>query len=234
MASHSRHPRDWKYASSSSSSRSNHARQSDSLKERDRRKRDHSRDRSWHDRHTSSKVIGKNAADKSNGLFSAEDWQCSQCSNVNWARRSTCNVCSQPKIDDEIEKRTGVGGGFNDRVAVEYKSHREKDSEDEYDDFGRKKKRKEDTSQGKVESKSSSSIIRSEKERRSHHDRRHHDKSHDRSHNDRRHLSFSEDKREDNDLEEEHDDEQCDLSIYRLDSEDEEDQVVRTSRQNKS
>ena len=35
--------------------------------------------------------IGKNAAEKSKGLFAAEDWQCSKCGNVNWARRTTCN-----------------------------------------------------------------------------------------------------------------------------------------------
>ena len=31
--------------------------------------------------------IGKNAAEKSGGLFSAEDWACTKCFNVNWARR---------------------------------------------------------------------------------------------------------------------------------------------------
>jgi hypothetical protein len=42
--------------------------------------------------------IGKNAAEKSKGLFAAEDWQCSKCGNVNWARRGTCNGKStQPK-----------------------------------------------------------------------------------------------------------------------------------------
>lgn len=33
--------------------------------------------------------IGKTLAEKSReGLFSANDWQCKTCSNVNWARRS--------------------------------------------------------------------------------------------------------------------------------------------------
>jgi len=50
--------------------------------------------------------IGKAAADKSRGLFSAEDWQCSKCANVNWARRQTCNMCNAPKFSD-VEERTG-------------------------------------------------------------------------------------------------------------------------------
>merc|ERR1712062_50728 len=82
--------------------------------------------------------IGKNAAEKSKGLFAAEDWQCSKCGNVNWARRSTCNVCNAPRVGD-VEERTGLGGGFDERGKVEYNSH---DSDnDEYDDFGRKKKK---------------------------------------------------------------------------------------------
>jgi hypothetical protein len=83
--------------------------------------------------------IGKSAADKSKGLFSAEDWQCSKCANVNWARRDTCNVCNNPRVT-EVAERTGLGGGFNERENVEYRRHNS--DSDEYDDFGRKKKKK--------------------------------------------------------------------------------------------
>jgi hypothetical protein len=82
--------------------------------------------------------IGKVAAEKSRGLFSADDWQCTKCGNVNWARRQQCNMCNAPKFG-EVEERTGYGGGYNDRGVVEYVARDE--SDDEYDEFGRKKKR---------------------------------------------------------------------------------------------
>jgi len=82
--------------------------------------------------------IGASAAEKSKGLFSADDWQCTKCGNVNWARRSTCNMCNAPKLV-EVEERTGLGGGFNERGIVEYKER--VSSDDEYDDFGRRKKK---------------------------------------------------------------------------------------------
>ncbi|CAH3144415.1 unnamed protein product [Porites lobata] len=88
--------------------------------------------------------IGKQAAAKSKGLFSAEDWMCSKCGNVNWARRSDCNMCGQPKYS-KVESRTGYGGGFNEREGVEYIQRQ--DSDDEFDEFGRKKKRKQGESQ---------------------------------------------------------------------------------------
>lgn len=96
--------------------------------------------------------IGKAAAEKSRGLFSADDWQCNKCGNVNWARRQQCNVCNAPKFGD-VEERTGFGGGYNDRGVVEYKEHEE--SDDEYDEFGRRKiKRKKGGSEDeKIDSK---------------------------------------------------------------------------------
>jgi len=84
--------------------------------------------------------IGSAAAEKSKGLFTAEDWACAKCGNVNWARRSTCNMCNAQKFT-EVEERTGLGGGFNERGIVEYKERQVSD-DDEYDDFGRKKKKK--------------------------------------------------------------------------------------------
>ena len=83
--------------------------------------------------------IGKAAAEKSKGLFSADDWQCSKCCNVNWARRQQCNMCNAPKFG-EVEERTGYGGGYNDRGVVEYVKRDE--SDDEFDEFGRRKKRR--------------------------------------------------------------------------------------------
>lgn len=87
-------------------------------------------------------AIGKAAAEKSKGLFSADDWSCNKCGNVNWARRQQCNMCNAPKWG-EVEERTGYGGGYNDRGVVEYKERT--DSDDEYDEFGRRKKKKSKT-----------------------------------------------------------------------------------------
>uniref|UniRef100_R4FL79 Zinc finger Ran-binding domain-containing protein 2 n=1 Tax=Rhodnius prolixus TaxID=13249 RepID=R4FL79_RHOPR len=86
--------------------------------------------------------IGKALADKSRGLFSADDWQCNKCGNVNWARRQQCNMCNAPKFG-EIEERTGYGGGYNDRGVVEY--IKRDDSDSEYDEFGRRKRKTKNT-----------------------------------------------------------------------------------------
>ncbi|KAG7207096.1 hypothetical protein KM043_000974 [Ampulex compressa] len=96
--------------------------------------------------------IGKAAAEKSRGLFSADDWQCSKCGNVNWARRQQCNMCNAPKFG-EVEERTGYGGGYNDRGVVEYKERR--DDDDEYDEFGRRRKKRKVDSRSDDDSKDS-------------------------------------------------------------------------------
>ena len=47
-------------------------------------------------------------------------------------------MCNAPKFG-ELEERTGYGGGFNEREGIEYIKRDE--SDDEYDEFGRKKKK---------------------------------------------------------------------------------------------
>lgn len=74
------------------------------------------------------------------GLFKEGDWLCPKCRNVNFQKRNKCNRCGEGK-PNENETRTGKGGGHYDRQdPKDKKSYRE--SDDEYDDFGRKKKRK--------------------------------------------------------------------------------------------
>ncbi|CEO95164.1 RNA recognition motif containing protein [Plasmodiophora brassicae] len=44
-----------------------------------------------------------------------DDWTCIGCGNLNWARRNECNRCSAQKPTGTVERRTGRGGGYNDR-----------------------------------------------------------------------------------------------------------------------
>lgn len=52
------------------------------------------------------------------------------------------------------DKFTGYGGGYNDRGVVEYKEHR--DSDDEYDEFGRRKRKIDERPTHREDSSSSS------------------------------------------------------------------------------
>uniref|UniRef100_A0A8C8EHY4 RanBP2-type domain-containing protein n=1 Tax=Oncorhynchus tshawytscha TaxID=74940 RepID=A0A8C8EHY4_ONCTS len=70
--------------------------------------------------------IGKTLAEKI--LFCANNWQCKICCNVNWVRRSECNMCNTPKFAKH-EERTGYGAGFNERENVEYIDREESDGE---------------------------------------------------------------------------------------------------------
>lgn len=57
-----------------------------------------------------------------------------RCGNINWARRTECNVCHEPKLG-KVEARTGLGGGYNERGNVEYIEREE--SDDEFDEVGK-------------------------------------------------------------------------------------------------
>lgn len=166
---------------------------------------EHSSKKSSHESSSSSsssriQLIGKEAAQKSKGLFSADDWQCSRCGNVNWARRGTCNMCNAPKVDD-VQERTGLGGGYNDRGVIEYKSRRGDDSDDEFDDFGRRRKKRRQQEEEKKTKEKDIPRKSSEEEKDA----------------GKGLLEKNQDE------EEEDDDEDCDLSKYKLDSDDDED-----------
>ncbi|KAL5017348.1 hypothetical protein ScPMuIL_006937 [Solemya velum] len=139
--------------------------------------------------------IGKVMAEKSHGLFSADDWQCKSCGNVNWARRTTCNMCNAPKYG-RMEQRTGYGGGFMERdEIVEYKAKADSDN-DEFDEFGRRKKK-----------------FRGPERHISEED-----------HAPKQRVSVVEQEEEEDDDEEEEEEEDGDISAYKLDSDDEEEE----------
>mmetsp|Transcript_35394 Transcript_35394/g.45453 ORF Transcript_35394/g.45453 Transcript_35394/m.45453 type:complete len:218 (-) Transcript_35394:51-704(-) len=77
------------------------------------------------------------------GLFKKGDWNCPQCNNINWERRTKCNICQFDKpghLTVQEEQRTGLGGGFNERQSRASGLSVEVDEEG-YDDFGRRKKK---------------------------------------------------------------------------------------------
>ncbi|EIE25454.1 hypothetical protein COCSUDRAFT_61671 [Coccomyxa subellipsoidea C-169] len=81
------------------------------------------------------------------GMFNEGDWTCSGCGNTNWARRSTCNMCNQPKPGTVDTNREGNAGGFKELDEAEIEEARrrrqqlENDDSEMYDEFGRIKKK---------------------------------------------------------------------------------------------
>lgn len=55
-------------------------------------------------------------------------------------------MCGAPRRSNRRESRTGIGGGYNERDNVEYR--RKRDSDGEYDDFGRKRRKRDADKRG--------------------------------------------------------------------------------------
>ena len=79
------------------------------------------------------KVINPNSA------FKPGDWACTGCGNVNWDWRERCNMCNSARPDLQEKREGGKGGGYFDRQGAEERIEHNSD-EEEYDEFGRKKK----------------------------------------------------------------------------------------------
>ncbi|XP_044947245.1 transcription initiation factor TFIID subunit 15 isoform X2 [Hordeum vulgare subsp. vulgare] len=82
------------------------------------------------------------------GLFGPNDWPCTMCGNVNWAKRTKCNVCNTSRPGhNEGGVRGGRGGGFKelDEEELEEVRRRRKEAEEDdgemYDEFGNLKKK---------------------------------------------------------------------------------------------
>ncbi|CAG8595947.1 3961_t:CDS:2 [Funneliformis mosseae] len=100
---------------------------------------------------TGPSEVGRDFASRYGGLFSEKDWKCPICSNINWARRPECNQCKTPKpgLEASVGSREGRGGGFMERdEVVEYRKSRDAEKDDEWDEFGRKRKRKDNFLRG--------------------------------------------------------------------------------------
>lgn len=82
------------------------------------------------------------------GLFGPNDWPCPMCGNVNWAKRTKCNVCNTSKPGhNEGGVRGGRAGGYKelDEAEIEETRRRRREAEEDdgemYDEFGNLKKK---------------------------------------------------------------------------------------------
>ncbi|XP_028766925.1 transcription initiation factor TFIID subunit 15 [Neltuma alba] len=81
------------------------------------------------------------------GLFGPNDWPCPMCGNINWAKRTKCNICNTNKPGhSEGGVRGGRAGGYKelDEEEIEETKRRRREAEDDgelYDEFGNLKKK---------------------------------------------------------------------------------------------
>ncbi|TQD90384.1 hypothetical protein C1H46_024021 [Malus baccata] len=82
------------------------------------------------------------------GLFGPNDWPCPMCANINWAKRTKCNICNTNKPGhNEGGVRGGRGGGYKelDEEELEEIKRRRREAEQDdgemYDEFGNLKKK---------------------------------------------------------------------------------------------
>lgn len=82
------------------------------------------------------------------GLFGPNDWSCPMCGNINWAKRTKCNICNTNKPGhNEGGVRGGRGGGYKelDEEELEETKRRRREAEADdgelYDEFGNLKKK---------------------------------------------------------------------------------------------
>ncbi|XP_072986779.1 transcription initiation factor TFIID subunit 15 isoform X2 [Typha latifolia] len=82
------------------------------------------------------------------GLFGPNDWPCPMCGNINWAKRTKCNICNTNKPGhNEGGVRGGRAGGYKelDEEEIEETRRRRREAEEDdgeiYDEFGNLKKK---------------------------------------------------------------------------------------------
>lgn len=81
-------------------------------------------------------------------LFGPSDWNCPMCGNINWAKRTKCNICNTAKPGfNEGGAREGRAGGYKefDEAEIEETKRRRREMEEDdgemYDEFGNLKKK---------------------------------------------------------------------------------------------
>lgn len=91
---------------------------------------------------------GRGPGAPTGGLFGPNDWACPMCANINWAKRTKCNICNTNKPGhNEGGVRGGRGGGYKelDEEELEETKRRRRETEEDdgelYDEFGNLKKK---------------------------------------------------------------------------------------------